>query len=151
MKHWVKHIVAAGVAVAIVGAGIAATRPAHADAIKDRRAEMKKMARASKALAKAAKARHKATARHQALIILASADRLSSLFPRGTNSRALGTRVTRAKRNIWSDWTIFKARLNGLKKVANRVAKGNLAAAKGLGKACGSCHKRFRARKPRKK
>ena len=43
MQYWVKHVVAAGLAVAVIGAGIAATQPAYADSVKDRRAEMKQV------------------------------------------------------------------------------------------------------------
>ena len=56
MQYWVKHVVAAGLAVAVIGEGIAATQPAYADSVKDRRAEMKKVSKANKALKKESKA-----------------------------------------------------------------------------------------------
>lgn len=151
MKYWTKHIVAAGLAVAIIGAGIAVTQPAYADAVKDRRAEMKKISKANKALKKSSKAGDMAASKKQAMIIIAGADRLAGLFPRGTDRGVLGAKATRAKPAIWSDWDTFKTKLGALKKVASNVAGGNLAAAKGMGKACGGCHKLFRGKKAKKK
>jgi len=150
MKHWVKHTMAAGLAVAVFSAGIAVTQPAYADAVKDRVAMMKQMSKANKALGKAAKAGKKAAAKKQAMIIVASADKLANLFPRGTDRKALGAKTTRAKPEIWSDWETFKAKLGDLKKVASNVADGDLGAAKGMGKACGGCHKLFRGKKVKK-
>ena len=74
------------------------------------------------------------------MIIIASADKLASLFPRETDRCVLGAKATRAKSENWSDWSTFKAKLDG-----------NLAAAKGMGKACGVCHKLFRGKKAKKK
>jgi len=150
MNHWVKHTMAAGLAAAVLSAGIAVTQPAYADAVKDRVAMMKQMSKANKALGKAAKAGKKAAAKKQAMIIVASVDKLGNLFPRGTDSKALGAKATRAKPEIWSDWDTFKAKLGDLKKVASNVADGDLAAAKGMGKACGGCHKLFRGKKVKK-
>ena len=85
------------------------------------------------------------------MIIIASADKLASLFPRGTDRGVLGAKATRAKSENWSDWSTFKAKLGALKKIASNLADGNLAAAKGMGKACGGCHKLFRGKKAKKK
>ncbi len=145
MKYWAKYIVTAGLAVAVIGAGIAATQPAYADVVKERRAEMKKLSKANKALKKASKAGNRRAAKRQARAIIASADRFAFLFPRGTDRRALGRKATRAKARIWSDWSIFKTKLNALKKVASSVARGNMAAARRMGKTCGGCHKLFLA------
>lgn len=150
MKHWVKQFVAAGLAVAVMAAGVAVTQPAYADAVKDRRALMKSNSKAGKALRKAVKAGKKAAAKKQAMIIVANADKLAALFPRGTDSRTLGARATRAKPKIWSDWSTFQAKLGALKKVASNVADGDMAAARNLGKACGGCHKLFRGKKAKK-
>ena len=136
MNHWVKHVIAAGLAVAVIGAGIAATQPAFADVVKDRRAEMKKISKANKALKKSSKAGKISESKRQARIIIASADKLTSMWPRGTGRNALGKRATRAKPNIWKDWDTF--------------SKG-LGAAKGMGKTCGGCHKKFRAKKAKRK
>ena len=150
MKNWVKQFVAAGLAVAVMGASVAVTQPAFADAVKDRQALMKSNSKAGKALRKAAKAGKKAAARKQAMIIVANADKLAGLFPKGTDSSALGAKATRAKPEIWSDWSTFQAKLGDLKKVASNVADGDMAAAKNLGKACGGCHKLFRGKKAKK-
>ena len=150
MKVWAKHIVATGLAIAVIGAGIAATQPAYADVAEERRAEMKKIAKANKALKRASKAGKRRAAKRQAWAIIASANRVALLVPRGTDRRAMGRRTTRARAKIWSDWSIFKTKLNALKRVARSVAKGNMAAAKRMGKACGGCHKLFRAGKNEK-
>ncbi len=150
MKVWAKHIVATGLAIAVIGAGIAATQPAYADVAEERRAEMKKIAKANKALKRASKAGKRRAAKRQAWAIIASANRVALLFPRGTDRRALGRKTTRARAKIWSDWSTFEAKLNGMKRVARKVAGGNMAAAKRMGKTCGGCHKRFRAGKNEK-
>ena len=150
MKNCIKHIVAAGLAVAVIGAGIATTQPAYADAVKDRRAAMKSNSKAGKAIKKAIKAGNEAAAQKQAAIIVANADKLAGLFPRGTDRGTLGKKATRAKPAIWSDWDTFKTKLGALKKAASNVAGGDMAAAKGIGKACGSCHKAFRGKKAKK-
>lgn len=151
MKYWAKNMAAAALAVAVIGAGTAAIHPAHAGAIEDRQAEMKKMMRANKALQRAARKGQVRTARRYAWTIIASADRLGGLFPRGSDYRGLGLRTTRAKPNIWKHWTSSTRRLNGTKQVARKVAKGNLAAARDMGKQCGGCHKHYRASKAKRK
>ena len=150
MKNWIKHVVAAGLAVAVIGAGIATTQPAYADAVKDRRAAMKQMSKANKAIKKASKAGNMAAAQTQARIIVATADKLAGLFPRGTDRGTLGKKATRAKPAIWSDWDTFKTKLGALRKVASNVAGGDMTAAKGIGKTCGGCHKAFRGKKAKK-
>jgi len=150
MRIWVKHIAAAGLAVAVIGAGIATTQPAYADAVKDRQAIMKTISKANKAVGKAAKAGAKEDAMKQAAIIVASADKVASLFPRGTDNGTLGKVDTGAKPAIWADWDTFKAKLGDLKKVASNVADGDMAAAKDMGKSCGACHKLFRDKKAKK-
>ena len=152
MKHWVKHIVAAGLAVAVLGAGLAVTQPAYADPVKDRVANMKKMGKASKALGAAAKAGKQAAAKKQAMIIVATIDKLSvaGMWPRGTDSKALGAKATRAKAVIWKDFSAFEKKFGDLKKAASAVAAGDMGAAKDIGKACGSCHKANRGKKAKK-
>lgn len=151
MRIWVKHVFAAGLVVAVIGAGLAATQPAYADAVKDRRAEMKKMSKAGKAIKKAGKAGDSDTVKAQAGIIVATAGTLAGLFPKGTDRATLGKKATRAKPEIWSDRVTFKQKLADLRNVASKVAGGDMAAAKGLGKACGGCHKLFRGKKVKKK
>lgn len=147
MKNWVKHFVAAGLAVAVIGTGVAVTQPAYADAVSDRQKTFKGISKANKALQKAAKAGDKTAAMAQAAIIVASADKLAGLFPKGTGRGTLSDKATRAKPEIWSDWDTFKEKLAGLRGVASKVAGGDLATAKDIGKACGACHKLFRGKK----
>jgi cytochrome c556 len=153
MKYWLKHLFAAGLAVAVIGAGLAATQPVNADQVKDRKAEMKKISKANKAIKKAVKAGNKSAARKQARNLIAAVDRVSSasMWPRGTGRNALGKRATRAKAKIWKDWQGFENKFAATRKVARSVAKGNLAAAKGIGKTCGGCHKQFRGKKAKKR
>ena len=151
MTSWMKNILVAGIAVAVLGAGMAATQPASADPVKDRRALMKSNSKAGKAMRSAAKAGDATAAETQAMIIVANADRIVGLFPKGTDRGKLGATTTRAKPGIWKDWDTFKKNASGLKSAAMKVAAGDLAAAKGVGKVCGSCHKAFRGKKVKKK
>ena len=81
---------------------------------------------------------------------------LTDLFPAGTGPDKL---KTRAKADIWRDWKKFEAsakKLNAetakLVKIANGGDKKAAAAQfKAVGKACGGCHKLFRASKKKKK
>ena len=84
------------------------------------------------------------------MIIVATADELLGLFPKGTDRGMLGATATRAKPEIWKDWNTFKAKAGALKAAAKKVADGNLAAAGGIGKSCGGCHKLFRGKKAKK-
>ena len=147
MRIWVKHVFAAGLAVAVIGAGLAATQPVYADAVKDRKATFKKISKANKGIKAAAKAGDKAEAMKQAGMIVAYADQLAGMFPKGTDRGTLDAKVTRAKPEIWSDWNTFKEKLADLRGVASKVAGGDLAAASGMGKTCGGCHKLFRGKK----
>ncbi|MEE8445689.1 MAG: cytochrome c [Alphaproteobacteria bacterium] len=135
----------------MLGAGMAATQPAYADAVKDRRALMKSNSKANKAIKKATKAGDIATAKTQAMILVANADKIMGLFPKGTGRDMLGAKATRAKPGIWKDWDSFKQKAGALKSVAMKVAAGDMAAAKNIGKACGGCHKSFRGKKVKKK
>lgn len=147
MRNWVKHFVAAGLAVAVIGAGAGVTQPAYADAVSDRQKVFKGISKANKAIKAAVKAGDSATAKTQAAMIVASADKLAGLFPKGTGRGTLDAKVTRAKPEIWSDWDTFKQKLADLRGVASKVAGGDLAAASGMGKTCGGCHKLFRGKK----
>jgi cytochrome c556 len=152
MKGYLRHFLGAGLAVAVIGAGIATATPAFADAVKDRVAAMKDMGKINKALTTAAKKGDKAAAEKQAMMIVAVAEKLPGLFPKGTDRKALGEKATRAKPEIWAKWDEFKAASEKLKSTAMQVASaakgGDLAmAAKGMGAACGGCHKVFRGDK----
>lgn len=147
MTSWMKKIFIAGIAVAVLGAGMAATQPAYADPVKDRKALMKSNSKAGKAMRKAAKAGDVMAAKTQAMIIVANADRITGLFPKGTDRGKLGAKATRAKPDIWKDWDTFKQKAGALKAVAMKVAAGDMAAVKRIGKACGGCHKLFRGKR----
>ena len=149
MRMWVNHVFAAGLAIAVIGAGLAATQPVFADghAVKERKATFKNISKANKAIKAAIKAGDTDTAKAQAGKIVVYADKLAGLFPKGTDRGTLDAKVTRAKPEIWSDWDTFKQKLADLRGVASQVAGGNLAVAKGMGKKCGACHKLFRGKK----
>lgn len=84
--------------------------------------------------------------------IEAMAKLIPGLFPVGTGSRSL---ETRAKPEIWRDWKRFTASAKEVEKagaeLAEAAATGNAAAVAArfvtLAKACGGCHKPFRAKK----
>ena len=81
---------------------------------------------------------------------------LTDLFPAGTGPDKI---KTRAKADIWQDWKKFEASAKKLQqetaklvKIANGGDKKAVAAQfKAVGKACGGCHKSFRAKKKRNK
>ena len=81
---------------------------------------------------------------------------LTDLFPAGTGPDKI---KTRAKADIWQDWKKFEATAKKLQqetaklvKIASGGDKEAVAAQfKTVGKACGGCHKPFRAKKKRKK
>jgi cytochrome c556 len=150
MQNWFKDVVAAGIAVAVLSAGVAATQPAYADPVKERQAIMKNNNKAGKALKKAAKAGDSVAAKKQAIMIIVNADKLANLFPKETGRGVLGAKATRAKDQIWTDWDTFKSKLDALKSAAKKVASGNLKAAGDIGKTCGGCHKLFRGKKAKK-
>ena len=147
MKNWWKHAAAAGIAVAILGAGMTTT--AVADPLKDRSAAMKSISKASKAIKKAAKGGMAADAQKQAAIIVAVSDKMESLFPKGSGA-GYGEK-TRAKPDIWTDWAKFQKANAAMKSVAMKVAGGDMSAAADIGKTCGGCHKPFRGPKIKKK
>ena len=150
MTSWIRNMFVAAAAVAVLGAGIIATQPAYADAVKDRRALMKANSKAAKALGKAAKAGNAMEAKKHAMVLIANADKMVGLFPKGTDNDKLGAKATRAKAAIWMNWDGFKKDADAMKSAAMKVASGDLAAAKAIGKSCGGCHKAFRAPKPKK-
>ena len=78
---------------------------------------------------------------------------LPGLFPKGTGRDNYPE--TRALPKLWNDWARFEAAAKDLQvqsaKLAEVAEGGDLAAIgaqlQNLGKACGSCHKPFRAKK----
>ena len=81
---------------------------------------------------------------------------LTVLFPAGTGPDKI---KSRAKADIWQDWKKFEASAKKLSaetaklvKIANGGDKKAVTAQfKAVGKACGGCHKPFRAKKKKKK
>ncbi len=157
MKNWCKHFVAAGLAVAVLGAGIA-TEPAYADALKDRKASMKSQSKALKVIKGYTKGQGDLKSAVAAAKKIASlAETIPALFPQGSGM-GYGTK-TRAKPAIWKDWDKFKKASVSLAMNANNFANwsamGDAAtlksAAGAIGKSCGGCHKSFRGPKPKKR
>jgi cytochrome c556 len=175
MKMWIKSTLTAGLAITVLGAGVATTQPALADGVKGeqqlaahhgkmkkkmgvveaRRQSMKAISKANKAMKAAAKADNAKLVVSAAEIIIKQADRLPKMFPKGTSRAQLGAKATRSKAAIWKDWKKFIAANNEMKAAAVAVAAaakaGNAkAGAKGIGKTCGGCHKPFRGKKAKK-
>ncbi len=81
---------------------------------------------------------------------------LTDLFPAGTGPDKI---KTRSKADIWRDWKKFEATAKKLQaetaklvKIANGGDKKAVADQfKAVGKACGGCHKLFRAKKKKNK
>ena len=149
MNGWFNRFLVAGLAVAILGLGSLASEPAFADPVKDRQAAMKSISKANKTLRAAAKDGKAAEVEEQAKMIVALADKLPALFPKGTDRGTLDPKTTRAKPEIWTNWSDFQKRAGDLKSMAMQIAsaagKGDLSMADdGVNKACGGCHKAFR-------
>ena len=93
---------------------------------------------------------------NQAMALDLTGKGLTDLFPAGTGPDKI---KTRAKADIWQDWKKFEATVKKLQqetaklvKIANGGDKKAIADQfKAVGKACGGCHKSFRAKKKRNK
>jgi cytochrome c556 len=78
------------------------------------------------------------------------AKQIPSLFPPGSDK---GSRPTKAKPEIWTDWATFEKDAAALDTASTKLvelAKANdtagfTAQLKVVGAACGACHKQFRA------
>ncbi len=124
------------------------------DDIKKRKGIMKSNNKAGKAIKAAVKEGDFATVEQNAKKIVANAGNLVALFPEGSTAKN-----SRAKAEIWQEWDDFKAKVNDLKDAAGKLA--NAANAKdseqvqvqnkAVGAACSGCHKRYRARKKKKR
>jgi cytochrome c556 len=156
MKNWYRNIIAAGIAVAVLGAGMATT-PAFADDVKDRKAAMKSLSKANKVLKAYSKGKgNKAAALAAARQIASIGEKLPAMFPKGSD-KGYGM-TTRAKPAIWEDWAKFKQTNQAMVDAANKVASvgalgtasTSMEVAGGIGKTCGGCHKPFRGPKPKK-
>ena len=149
MNAWLNRILVAGLTVAVLGLGSLASQPAFADAVKDRQEAMKSISKANKTLRAAAKDGKADEVEKQAKMIVALADKLPTLFPKGTDRGTLDPKTTRAKPEIWTNWSDFEKKAGDLKSMAMQIAsaagKGDLSmAGEGVNKSCGGCHKAFR-------
>ena len=142
---------------ALVAAGVTATAAwagTPAETILARQANFKQMARAFKAVSDQLKqsAPDVTTIRTSAGIILQSAERVHSGFPRGTGPEA-GVK-TAALPLIWQRGRDFQGHANQLVTAARnlqRVSAGNdinaiKAAVPGLGSACKGCHDTYKGK-----
>jgi cytochrome c556 len=123
---------------------------AQADVIEKRQQAMKANSADAKAIKAAVESKDYATIETKAKDIMATAEKIPALFPKGST-----TGKTKASPAIWEKSDDFAKAAKNLGKAA-----GELAAAaktkddaeigvkvKALGDACGSCHKAFRAEK----
>lgn len=157
MKNLLNCFVAAGLALAVFGAGVA-MNSAYADPLKDRKATMKTFSKSNKVIRSFAKGSGDiASAVAAAKKIASLAETLPQLFPHGSGM-GYGTK-TRAKPEIWKNWGKFQKASATLAMNANNFAKWSAmgsdatlkSAAGAIGKSCGACHKSFRGPKPKKR
>jgi cytochrome c556 len=123
---------------------------AQADVIQKRQDAMKGNSEAAKAIKAAVEAKDYATVEAKAKDIMGTADKIVSLFPKGST-----TGKTKAKPEIWEKSDDFSKAAKNLSKASGDLASAAKAGndadvgvkVKALGDACGSCHKQFRAEK----
>lgn len=123
---------------------------AQADAIQKRQAAMKNNSADAKAIKAAVEAKDYGTIEVKAKDIMGTADRIPSLFPKGSTAGK-----TKAKPEIWEKSDDFGNHAKNLNKAASELASAAKAhndaeigvKVKALGDACGACHKAFRAEK----
>ena len=123
---------------------------AQADVIQKRQDAMKGNSEAAKAIKAAVEAKDYATVEAKAKDIMGTADKIVSLFPKGST-----TGKTKAKPEIWEKSDDFSKAAKNLSKASSDLASAAKAGndadvgvkVKALGDACGSCHKQFRAEK----
>jgi cytochrome c556 len=123
---------------------------AQADVIEKRQAAMKSNAANAKAIKAAIETKDYATVEAKAKDIMGTADRIVSLFPKGSTEGK-----TKAKPEIWEKPDEFAKNAKALNKAAGELVSaakaGNDAEVgvkvKALGEACNTCHKEFRAEK----
>ena len=173
MKTWIKSTLAAGLAVAVLGAGITIATPTaqaagHEKAgkmahdkmkgpkvVKARRLSMRAIGKAHKAMKASAKKGNTRGVVRASLQIIRHANALPGMFPKGTGRGKLSPDVTRSQPAIWKEWRKFIAANNAMRNAATRVAIAanagdKKAGLKGIGKTCGGCHKPFRGKKVKK-
>jgi cytochrome c556 len=123
---------------------------AQADVIEKRQDAMKGNSAAAKAIKAAVEAKDHATVEAKAKDIMGTADKIVSLFPKGST-----TGKTKAKPEIWEKSDDFSKAAKNLSKASSDLASAAKAGndadvgvkVKALGEACNSCHKQFRAEK----
>jgi cytochrome c556 len=123
---------------------------AQADVIQKRQDAMKGNSAAAKAIKGAVETKDYATVEAKAKDIGGTADKIVSLFPKGST-----TGKTKAKPEIWEKPDDFSKAAKNLNKAASELASAAKAGnaddvdvkVKALGEACNSCHKQFRAEK----
>jgi cytochrome c556 len=123
---------------------------AQADVIQKRQDAMKGNSAAAKAIKAAVEAKDHATVEAKAKDIMGTADKIVSLFPKGST-----TGKTKAKPEIWEKSDDFSKAAKNLSKASGDLASAAKAGndadvevkVKALGEACNACHKQFRAEK----
>ena len=123
---------------------------AQADVIQKRQDAMKGNGAAAKAIKAAVETKDYATVEAKAKDIMGTADKIVSLFPKGST-----TGKTKAKPEIWEKSEDFSKAAKNLSKASGDLASAAKAGndadvevkVKALGDACASCHKQFRAEK----
>ncbi|HEY3153417.1 MAG TPA: cytochrome c [Candidatus Binatia bacterium] len=140
----------AGAVFSFVTLVVSAQAFAQADVIEKRQDAMKGNSANAKAIKAAVESKDYATVEVKAKDIMGTADKIPSLFPKGST-----TGKTKAKPEIWEKSEDFGKAAKNLSKAAGELAaaakSGDDAAVgtkvKALGDACGACHKQFRAEK----
>lgn len=142
--------VAVGLWLAVVGASLAATGQAAADA---RKAKFKAIGADFKVVNDAVRADGADMAKLLPAVrrMEAAAAELTSWFPAGSGSDSARTR---AKPAVWSDAAGFRAAAGAFRAETGKLeqavragkAGGVQAQARALGQACASCHAKFRAK-----
>ena len=123
---------------------------AQADVIEKRQAAMKSNSANAKAIKAAIETKDYATVETKAKDIMGTADKIPSLFPKGSTAGK-----TKAKPEIWEKPDDFAKNAKNLNKAAGELASAAKAGndadvnvkVKALGEVCNSCHKEFRAEK----
>ena len=140
----------AGALFSFVSLVVSAQAFAQAEVIEKRQDAMKGNSANAKAIKAAVESKDYATVEAKAKDIMGTADKIPSLFPKGST-----TGKTKAKPEIWEKPDDFAKSAKNLSKAASELAaaakSGDDAAVgtkvKALGDACGACHKQFRAEK----
>jgi cytochrome c556 len=123
---------------------------AQADVIEKRQQAMKANSADAKAIKAAVESKDYATIETKAKDIMGTAERIPSLFPKGSTQGK-----TKATAAIWEKSDEFAKAAKNLGKAASELAAAAKAKddaevgvkVKALGEACGACHKAFRAEK----